>query len=85
MQIWIVESHTGEYADKTSSIVKVFSIESRAKNFVDNMNADLISNFKHTSNMCENKNKYFLEDETIHGRIDYTGMSYHYHGPYEVE
>ena len=85
MQVWIVNHCTGEYSDEVTETVKIFSLESRAKNFVDNMNADLILNRLHTTNKDNGTMVVPTDDNSIHGYISYTGMSYHYHGPYEVE
>lgn len=85
MQVWIVSSCTGEYSDEVTVTVKIFSEASKAKKFVDDMNADLILNCGHTSNKDNGTLNVPLDDNSIHGYISYTGMSYHYSGPYEVE
>jgi hypothetical protein len=88
MDCYIVCFCTGEYEDRSESVVKVFSTKEKAEECANLLRAKLDSIGYHTMG---NLNSAFEQDESAYHRptvdgfsIDYTGAWVNVNGPYPL-
>jgi hypothetical protein len=85
MKAWVIVYTTGEYSDRTETIVSVYASEASASAWANERNAWLQSHGLHTDNPSASYEFRETIKEQTGLDVDYTGGDYAVHGPFEVQ